>query len=96
MKSLILSEYVEEMQEQIVMDLFSVPHKLARDAIHKAGNELKDIKHYINKRSRPNVYGKCRYCGRKLTDPISIQRGYGLECYNKYGVKKKYIDLLEE
>lgn len=27
------------------------------------------------------MYSKCQRCGRKLTDPESIQRGYGPECW---------------
>jgi hypothetical protein len=28
-------------------------------------------------------YGRCRICGRVLTDPVSIARGIGPECYSK-------------
>lgn len=28
------------------------------------------------------MYSKCQKCGRKLTDPESIERGYGPECWN--------------
>ena len=27
------------------------------------------------------MYGRCRKCGRKLTDPISRKRGFGPECW---------------
>lgn len=27
------------------------------------------------------MYSKCQKCGRKLTDPESIERGYGPECW---------------
>ena len=27
------------------------------------------------------MYSKCQKCGRKLTDPESIKRGYGPECW---------------
>lgn len=29
-----------------------------------------------------NYYSKCQKCGKKLTDPESIKRGYGPECWN--------------
>lgn len=29
------------------------------------------------------MYSKCQKCGRKLTDPDSIQRGYGPECWEE-------------
>ena len=29
------------------------------------------------------MYEKCKKCGRKLTDPKSISRGYGPECWGK-------------
>ena len=28
------------------------------------------------------MYSKCQKCGRRLTDPESIKRGYGTECWN--------------
>lgn len=28
------------------------------------------------------MYSKCQKCGKKLTDPESIKRGYGPECWN--------------
>lgn len=28
------------------------------------------------------MYSKCQKCGRKLTDPESIERGYGPKCWN--------------
>lgn len=27
------------------------------------------------------MYSKCQKCGRKLTDPDSMKRGYGPECW---------------
>ena len=29
------------------------------------------------------MYKKCIKCGRPLTDPVSMQRGYGPECWDK-------------
>ena len=29
------------------------------------------------------MYSKCQKCGRKLTDPESIARGYGPECWGE-------------
>lgn len=29
------------------------------------------------------MYSKCQKCGRKLTDPESIKRGYGPECWGR-------------
>lgn len=33
---------------------------------------------------------KCRKCGKKLTDPESIKRGFGPECW--YQLTGQYID----
>lgn len=30
--------------------------------------------------------GYCRACGCKLTDSVSIERGYGRECWNSFPV----------
>ena len=35
--------------------------------------------------------GKCCRCGRKLTDPVSVARGIGPECFGKM-TKSKVID----
>ena len=32
-------------------------------------------------------HGYCKACGSKLTDPVSIERGYGRECFPEGGVK---------
>lgn len=37
--------------------------------------------HYLAERWRIRMYSKCQKCGRKLTDPESIERGYGPECW---------------
>ena len=29
------------------------------------------------------IYGKCRKCGRRLTDPESRARGFGPECWEE-------------
>lgn len=29
------------------------------------------------------MYGKCQKCGKKLTDPESMNRGYGPECWSQ-------------
>ena len=28
--------------------------------------------------------GRCRRCGRALTDPVSVERGVGPECLSRY------------
>lgn len=38
-----------------------------------SGNPLPDTVH-------------CRHCGRRLTDPKSVRRGYGPECAEKLGI----------
>lgn len=34
-------------------------------------------------RKEIHMYSKCQKCGRKLTDPESIKRGYGPECWGR-------------
>ena len=36
---------------------------------------------------------KCKRCGRKLTDPISKQRGYGAVCFRKISVEEMFDSL---
>lgn len=36
------------------------------------------------------MYQICRNCGRKLSDPVSIKRGFGPECWRK--VKEKTLE----
>lgn len=40
------------------------------------------------------MYSKCQKCGRKLTDPESIERGYDPECWN--GLTTHYYPHLED
>lgn len=35
------------------------------------------------KHGRERMYGRCRKCGRKLIDPLSMERGYGPKCWDK-------------
>lgn len=35
------------------------------------------------RRKEIHMYSKCQKCGRKLTDPESIKRGYGPECWGR-------------
>lgn len=38
------------------------------------------------------MYDKCRRCGKKLTDPVSMERGYGPVCwYQKNGSRPKKV-----
>lgn len=55
-------------------------------------NKLMNVK--LTKRggnlsSQESKHGRCRVCGRPLTDSISIDRGVGPECWSKYSSKRK-------
>lgn len=44
------------------------------------------------------MYSNCQKCGKKLTDPASIKRGYGPECWEQISgekAEKRYIRLHE-
>lgn len=53
---------------------------------------LRVISYFLNNINKipSNLYvyheGKCGCCGRKLTTPESIERGYGPECYRRIDV----------
>lgn len=79
--TIVWGEYMDEQEEQAVMDMFSVPREVARDAISKAGKDIKRIKRYLNKSEKK--IGYCKICGKKLTDPESVRRGCGSECYKR-------------
>ena len=38
---------------------------------------------FKHKKSSIRELGRCKACGRPLTDPISAIRGYGPECYRR-------------
>lgn len=43
------------------------------------------------------MYDKCRKCGKKLTDPVSMERGYGEVCwYKKISQPKKVMKPVKE
>lgn len=85
MSDTIWGEYMEEQQEQLIAEMFGVPDEWAREAMSKVGTEIKKIRRYLKKKEKRehSKAGLCKLCGRKLTDPDSIKRGYGSECYNK-------------
>ena len=89
--TIVWSEYMNEKEEQAVMDMFSIPREVARDAILKAGKDIKRIKRYLNKSEKK--IGHCKICGKKLTDPESVRRGYGSECYKR--VLQERIGLID-
>ena len=86
---------MEEQEKEVVMILFGVPRELAIEALQKAGKELKRIRKYImNKARKKGVESvRCKMCGKKLTDPDSISRGYGSECYEKLMAEKYSFDF---
>ena len=46
--------------------------------------ELQPYQAQIKKRVKQQKPGHCKACGAKLKDELSIQRGYGPECYQKW------------
>lgn len=38
------------------------------------------------------MYSKCQKCGKKLTDPESIKRGYGPECWYHLTAQAHAVD----
>lgn len=40
------------------------------------------------------MYSRCQKCGKKLTDPESIKRGYGPECWGR--IPRIHISETEE
>lgn len=67
-------------EEQAICELFSVTESEARVAVTKAGKELRSIQKYLRKKKQ---VGRCKLCGKWLTDDESVRRGYGKTCYRK-------------
>lgn len=44
----------------------------------------------------PHKCSYCKICGRQLTDAISIQRGIGKECWEKYTKQKRKYSLFDK
>ena len=42
------------------------------------------------------MFGRCRKCGRKLTDPISRERGFGPECWGEITSRAEALAASEE
>lgn len=40
--------------------------------------------------------GRCGICGRRLTDDASVERGFGISCYNKYIMQKSKENYYEQ
>lgn len=80
-----------EQQEEVIAEMFGVPTELASEAIQKVGKDINRIKNYIVNHSKEKVIGKCKMCGKRLTDPESVSRGYGEECYRK--IRQSRFDI---
>lgn len=52
-------------------------------------NIKKELKDFFNKKG----YNHCKRCNKKLTDPNSMLRKYGLTCYNEIKENNKIIQL---
>lgn len=87
------NEYLTERQEEVIAEMFGVPTELASEAIQKVGKDIKRIKAYIVNHSKEKAVGKCRLCGKRLTDPESVRRGYGEECYLK--MRQRQFDIFD-
>lgn len=76
---------MEEYEERFLMELFNASEDEIKTAIGKVGTDIRKIRRYVNKVRRREIYPPCRckICGRLLTNPESIVRGYGSECYGK-------------
>ena len=90
-----MEEYMENIEEQLIIDLFDVPDKWAQEAIAKSNGDMRKIKTYLRRKARrENAQPtKCKLCGKRLTDPESIERGYGSECYKKQNSVGKYVNI---
>lgn len=88
----IMEDIMEDIEAEMIVNMFSVPKEWAEEAIEWSGGELKKIREYLKRKSRRAQIKptKCILCGKKLTDPDSIARGYGEECYKKIQNKDKY------
>lgn len=77
--------FMEEYEENLISSLFEISKEEARNVIKKVGTNINKVRKHIEKEKRNEIYQPCRckICGRMLTNPESIVRGYGSECYNK-------------
>lgn len=79
-------------EESIIIELFGVSISDARDALNSVGTDTKRLRKYFSKRKKS--LGKCKLCGKKLTDADSVARGYGPECYKKvHGERRTMLEV---
>ena len=57
------------------------PFKLARQAAWYRANGKADIAERLE--AQLAAVGRCRRCGRALSDPVSVERSVGPECWSK-------------
>ena len=95
MMEYMMEDYMETIEEQLIVDLFSVSEELAHEAIVNSRGNIRKIKSYIKRKiKKENVQPtKCKLCGKRLTDPESIERGYGSECYKKLNTARREISI---
>ena len=75
-KSIDLEEYASK-QKKSIADMCNVPEEKVIPI-----SRLEYETYADEQREEAHMYSKCQKCGKKLTDPESIKRGYGPECWN--------------
>lgn len=96
MRSLILSEYIQEEKEELIASIFNISIELATECLNNTEGDLDAIREYISNKGNNKVMTvRCKYCGRRLTDPESVKRGYGEDCYRKIKTEI-YEDIFKE
>ena len=81
---------MEYEDENFIMGLFDLDRNEAHKVVRKFGSNTKKIEKYLEREELKKKYKPCRckMCGKLLTNPESIIRGYGNECYEKINIKR--------
>lgn len=82
---ILFEDFVRDERITAVANYFGLSKEAAADAVDNGGSEIESIRLYLESKGEElrDKLPKCLCCGKKLTDPISIKRGYGEECYRK-------------
>jgi len=82
---IMFEDFIREERITAVANYFGLSKAAAAEAIDNCGSEIEEIRTYLESKGE-DLKGrlpKCICCGKKLTDPISIKRGYGEDCFRK-------------
>lgn len=96
--TIIWEDSIIEERIAAVANYFGVSKEMAERAVNAGLTDIDEIRAYLEslgELKENNIQHKCLCCGRPISDPISVRRGYGEECFRRVQLGL-YAGIFEE